>query len=107
MAKDKPTAAAPSPEDRPEKPRENITSADAAAAVVRARPLQRYRIEIDGERTELEAVNFREAWAALCDRRKRWPSIKYAGVRIAEQQAGGEWAQVYPAPRVAALALAK
>jgi len=70
----------------------NIIDAGKAAQAEAKKPRYDFIVSYDGESHEVNAQDFREAWAQVCDKRKSWPSIKYSGVRISD----AEGKQVYP-----------
>jgi hypothetical protein len=73
-------------------PKTNILDADKAAEAQAAKPVDSFTVHIEGEVHTANAYTWGDAWAKVCDKRKRWPSIKYCGARVLDAEGN----QVYP-----------
>ena len=74
-------------------PKTNVLDADKAAEIQSARPVHAFTVHIDGDAHTVQAHTWGDAWAKVCDKRKKWPSIKYCGARVTD----ADGAQVFPA----------
>lgn len=92
MAKSKQDEGGAAVLDAPAKQRANILDADKAAQIERTRPLHTFTVAIDGDVHTVQAQTWGDAWALVCDKRKKWPSIKYSGARVLN----AEGVTVYP-----------
>jgi hypothetical protein len=43
------------------------------------RELKKYRVTLDGDSREIDALDANEAWAKFCDEKKHWPSPRTSG----------------------------